>query len=171
MTQPFRLADGGIIDRTKPCGFEFDGIGYQGYAGDTLASALLANGVHLVARSFKYHRPRGIVSAGVEETNALVQLAHGARTEPNARATQVELYDGLIAASQNRWPSLRFDVGAINNVLSRLFPAGFYYKTFMWPSTPKWWLKYEHVIYVVCHTILYAGIGCSCLGVVLHLRR
>jgi sarcosine oxidase subunit alpha len=146
MTQPFRLTEGGLVDRTQPCGFEFDGIGYQGYAGDTLASALLANGVHLVARSFKYHRPRGIVSAGVEETNALVQLAHGARTEPNARATQVELYDGLIAASQNRWPSLRFDISAINNVLSRLFPAGFYYKTFMWPSTPKWWLRYEHVI-------------------------
>src|SRR5688572_2847955 len=137
---------GSGIDRTQPLRFTFDGVAYEGYRGDTLASALLANGVHLVARSFKYHRPRGIVSAGVEETNALVQLALGARTEPNARATQVELYDGLVAASQNRWPSLRFDVGAINNAFSRLFPAGFYYKTFMWPAAPKWWLTYEHVI-------------------------
>ena len=146
MTQPFRLANGGVVDREQPLRFKFDGVGHEGYAGDTLASALLANGVHLVARSFKYHRPRGIVSAGVEEPNALVQLALDARTEPNARATQVELYEGLVAASQNRWPSLRFDVGAINNTLSLLFPSGFYYKTFMWPPTPKWWLKYEHVI-------------------------
>src|SRR5205807_3440867 len=102
VTQAFRLPTGGIIDRSRPLRFEFDGVGYEGYAGDTLASALLANGVHLVARSFKYHRPRGIVSAGVEETNALVQLARNERTEPNARATQIELYDGLVAASQNR---------------------------------------------------------------------
>ncbi len=146
MTQPFRLAEGGIIDRARPLRFEYDGVRYEGYAGDTLASALLANGVHLVGRSFKYHRPRGIVSAGTEEPNALVQLARGARTEPNVRATTLELYDGLAAASQNCWPSVRFDVGAINNALSRLFPAGFYYKTFMWPPTPSWWLKYEHVI-------------------------
>ncbi len=146
MTQPFRLADGGAIDRGSPVSFTWDGASYGGYAGDTLASALLANGIHLVGRSFKYHRPRGILSAGAEEPNALVQLSVGARTEPNARATQVELHDGLVAASQNRWPSLRFDVGAINNVLSAFFPSGFYYKTFMWPATPRWWLRYEHVI-------------------------
>ena len=146
MTQQFRLPGGGLIDRTRPLAFEYDGVRYQGYAGDTLASALLANGVHLVARSFKYHRPRGIFSAGTEEPNALVQLGRGARTEPNVRATTQELYEGLTAASQNCWPSVRFDVGAINNVASRLLPAGFYYKTFMWPPTPKWWLKYEHVI-------------------------
>ena len=146
MTQPFRLAAGGIIDRTRPLAFEYDGVAYQGYAGDTLASALLANGVHLVARSFKYHRPRGIFSAGAEEPNAMLQLGHGSRTEPNVRATTQELYDGLIASSQNCWPSVRFDIGAINNAVSRLIPAGFYYKTFMWPPTPKWWLKYEHAI-------------------------
>src|SRR5262249_34984245 len=95
---------------------------------------------------FKYHRPRGIVSAGVEEPNALVQLERGARTEPNARATQVELYDGLVATSQNRWPSLHFDVATLSNVLSRLLPAGFYYKTFMGPAAPKWWSKDEDVI-------------------------
>src|SRR5262249_37750629 len=105
-----------------------------------------ANGVHLVARSFKYHRPRGIFSAGSEEPNALVQLARGARTEPNARATTIELYDGLVAASQNRWPSLAFDVGAISGALSRVLPAGFYYKTFMWPPTPGAWFRYERII-------------------------
>ena len=105
-----------------PLRFEFDGGAYEGYAGDTLASALLANGVHLVGRSFKYHRPRGIFSAGAEEPNALVQLARGARTEPNVRATTLELHDGLVAASQNCWPSVRFDVGAINDALSRLLP-------------------------------------------------
>ncbi len=144
--QPFRLAEGGIIDRARPLAFRYDDVAYQGYAGDTLASALLANGVHLVGRSFKYHRQRGIFSAGTEEPNALVQLARGARTEPNVRATTQQLYDGLSAASQNCWPSVRFDVGAINNAFSRLIPAGFYYKTFMWPPTPSWWLKYEHAI-------------------------
>ena len=144
--QPFRLARGGMIDRAQVLHFVYDGVGHEGHAGDTLASALLANGVHLTGRSFKYHRPRGIFSAGTEEPNALVQLARGARTEPNARATTVELYDGLVAASQNCWPSVRFDVGAVNNLMSRLLPAGFYYKTFMWPPTPRWWLRYEHVI-------------------------
>ncbi|MEP6608927.1 MAG: sarcosine oxidase subunit alpha family protein [Burkholderiaceae bacterium] len=144
MTQPFRLREGGALDRARPLAFDYDGVSYQGYAGDTLASALLANGVHLVARSFKYHRPRGIFSAGAEEPNALVQLGRGARTEPNVRATTQELYDGLIASSQNCWPSVHFDIGAINNAVSRLIPAGFYYKTFMWP--PRWWLKYEHGI-------------------------
>ena len=137
MTQAYRIAQGGIVDRSRTLRFSYDGVRYEGHAGDTLASALLANGTHLVGRSFKYHRPRGIVSAGAEEPNALVQLARGARTEPNVRATQQELYDGLTAASQNCWPSVRFDVGAVNDALSRLFPAGFYYKTFMWPSAPK----------------------------------
>ncbi|HWD34915.1 MAG TPA: 2Fe-2S iron-sulfur cluster-binding protein, partial [Casimicrobiaceae bacterium] len=109
MTQAWRLAQGGAIDRTRPLAFTFDGVRYEGYAGDTLASALLANGVHLVGRSFKYHRPRGIFSAGVEEPNALVQLGEGARTEPNTRATTIDLYDGLVATSQNCWPSVRFD--------------------------------------------------------------
>src|SRR5690349_16537258 len=113
-------------------------------AGDTLASALLANGVRLVGRSFKYHRPRGVFTAGPEEPNALVGMRRGDRHEPNTRATMVELYDGLEAESQNRWPSLRFDVLGINDRLSPIFPAGFYYKTFMWP--PKGWLTYEHYI-------------------------
>jgi sarcosine oxidase, subunit alpha len=142
--QTDRLAQGGLVDRSKPLRFRFNGRDLQGYAGDTLASALLANGVHLVGRSFKYHRPRGIFSAGAEEPNALVQLETGARTEPNIRATQIELYDGLIASSQNCWPSVHTDIGAVNNMLSRLLPAGFYYKTFMWP--PSWWIRYEHYI-------------------------
>ena len=147
MTQAWRLqGGGGAIDRSRPLAFDYDGTRYEGYAGDTLASALLANGVHLVGRSFKYHRPRGIYSAGAEEPNALVQLGRGARTEPNTRATMVELYDGMVASSQNRWPSVRFDLGAIADRMSALLPAGFYYKTFMWPPTPKWWLKYEHAI-------------------------
>ena len=144
MAQTFRLSSGGRIDRTQPVGFRFDDAPYQGYAGDTLASALLANGVHLVGRSFKYHRPRGILAAGAEEPNALVQLGDGARTDPNMRATQVELVENLVAASQNRWPSLGFDIGAINGRLSRLFPAGFYYKTFMWPAA--FWMRYEFFI-------------------------
>ncbi|HZA67330.1 MAG TPA: sarcosine oxidase subunit alpha [Geminicoccaceae bacterium] len=140
-----RLSAGGRIDRRRPIGFTFDGSHYEGYAGDTLASALLANGVHLVARSFKYHRPRGIFAAGPEEPNALVQLGAGERTEPNVRATQVELFEGLTASSQNRWPSLRFDLWALNNALGLLFPAGFYYKTFMWPQS--WWQRvYERAI-------------------------
>ena len=144
--QPFRLPRGGVVDRSRPLTFEFDGRRLQGYGGDTLASALLANGVHLVGRSFKYHRPRGIYTAGFEEPNALVQLGRDERTEPNTRATTLELFDGMVAGSQNRWPSLRFDVGAIANALSPLLPAGFYYKTFMWPPTPRAWLRYEHAI-------------------------
>jgi len=146
VTQSFRLSAGGVIDRSQPLQFEFDGRGYEGYAGDTLASALLANGVHRVARSFKYHRPRGILCSGADEPNALLQLGRGARTEPNVRATTQELFDGLVAAGQNCWPSLGFDVGAINDAMSRLLPAGFYYKTFMWPPTPRGWLRYEHLI-------------------------
>ena len=135
MSQPFRLASGGSIDRSRPLVFTFDGLAYQGYAGDTLASALIANGVHLVGRSFKYHRPRGILSAGAEEPNALVSLARGpGRLTPNLRATQIELHDGLKASSQNRWPSLKFDLGAVNELFSPLFGAGFYYKTFMGPN-------------------------------------
>ncbi len=140
-----RLSTGGRIDRQRPLGFTFNGTRHQGLAGDTLASALLANGIHLVGRSFKYHRPRGIVSAGAEEPNALVQLGQEARTEPNIRATQVELYEGLVARSQNCWPSVEFDLGGVSDLLSPLFPAGFYYKTFMWP--PSWWrIVYERAI-------------------------
>ena len=146
MTHRWRLAEGGSIDRARPLEFEYDGVRYEGYAGDTLASALLANGVHLVGRSFKYHRPRGIYSAGAEEPNALVQVERGARSEPNTRATMLELYQGLCARSQNCRPSVRFDAGAIANAMSPLMPAGFYYKTFMWPPTPKWWLRYEYLI-------------------------
>ncbi len=112
----YRLASGGLVDRSKPLSFTFDGKGYQGFVGDTLASALLANGVDLFGRSFKYHRPRGLLSAGVEEPNALVTLRNGARAEPNTRATVVELYEGLEAASQNRWPSLAFDVMSVNQL-------------------------------------------------------
>ena len=132
------------IDRSAPVTFTFDGQTYSGFAGDTLASALLANGVHFVGRSFKYHRPRGILSAGSEEPNALIRLGKGATTEPNIRATQIEIFDGLYAESQNRTPTLKFDIGAINSVLGRFFPAGFYYKTFMWPA--KMWMRYEHLI-------------------------
>ncbi len=144
--QSRRLRDGGLIDRTRTLSFTFDGAPYVGHPGDTLASALLANGVTLVGRSFKYHRPRGILTAGSEEPNALVELRAGARLEPNTRATVVELYDGLAAKSQNRWPSLAFDVLAINSLLfAPIFGAGFYYKTFMWPSAFWEWL-YEPAI-------------------------
>ena len=148
MTQRYRLVGRGAdIDRSQSVAFVFDGTSYRGYEGDTLASALLANGVHLMGRSFKYHRPRGVVSAGPEEPNALVQLGpDAARTDPNTRATQVEIFDGLTARSQNRWPSLRFDVNAINDVFAPLIPAGFYYKTFMWPRSPKAWMVYERFI-------------------------
>jgi sarcosine oxidase subunit alpha len=143
--QAQRLDAGGRIDRRRPIGFMFDGADYEGYAGDTLASALLANDVHLVGRSFKYHRPRGIVAAGVEEPNALVQLGSGEHTEPNVRATLVELFESLAATSQNRWPSLELDLLALNNALAPLLPAGFYYKTFMWPQ--RWWQSvYERLI-------------------------
>ena len=146
MTSSFRTQVGGRIDRGRPLRFVFDGRSYYGFAGDTLASALLANGVHLLGRSFKYHRPRGILSAGSDEPNALVNVARDtARTAPNLRATQVELYQGLVAQSQNRWPSLGFDLGVINDALSPLLPAGFYYKTFKWPSW-AWKSLYEPAI-------------------------
>lgn len=143
--QPNRLGEGGVIDRWKPVTFTFDGVPYDGYEGDTLASALLANGVTLVGRSFKYHRPRGVLSAGSEEPNALVELRSGNHREPNTKATMVELFDGLSAASQNRWPSLRLDLMSINSLLSPIFVAGFYYKTFMWPAA-LWEKLYEPAI-------------------------
>jgi sarcosine oxidase subunit alpha len=144
--EPLRISAGGRIDRARTLSFRFDGRTYTGVQGDTLASALLANGVHLVGRSFKYHRPRGIMTAGSDEPNALVTVRRdAARTTPNLRATQVELYEGLDAISQNRFPSLAFDVGAINDRFAALLPAGFYYKTFMWPRG-FWDSVYEPVI-------------------------
>ena len=151
MTGSHRTNGGGRVDRKRPIRFTFDGRSYQGLAGDTLASALLANGVHLVARSYKYHRPRGILSAGSEEPNALVAIDRGeGRTTPNLRATEIELYDGLVAMSQNRWPSLAFDFGAVNSFAAPLLAAGFYYKTFMGPrllgSNRAWTRIYEPLI-------------------------
>ena len=144
MTQAWRAGSSGAIDRAAPLTFSFNGNAYRGYRGDTLASALLANGVHLVGRSWKYHRPRGIVAAGIEEPNAIVQLGAGARTVPNAVATCIELYDGLTAQSVNCWPSLERDYRSVADLFGRLLPAGFYYKTFMWPR--RWWSRYEHYI-------------------------
>ena len=142
----FRLPQGGRVDRSRPVSFSFDGAVYQGYAGDTLASALLANGVMLLGRSFKYHRPRGVLGAGSEEPNALVSITRGpGRFTPNLRATGVEIHDGLTATSQNRWPSLKTDVGAINDRLGMFLPAGFYNKTFMWPRS-FWDRLYEPAI-------------------------
>ncbi|HTN98860.1 MAG TPA: sarcosine oxidase subunit alpha family protein [Nordella sp.] len=141
----FRLAKGGLIDRSATLDFTFDGKSFSGHPGDTLASALIANGVHLMGRSFKYHRPRGVIAGGAAEPNALVELRDGGRKEANTRATVIELYDGLKARSQNRWPSLNFDIGAINSLASSIFVAGFYYKTFMWPKS--FWEKiYEPLI-------------------------
>src|SRR5918992_3208176 len=142
--QPYRNSSGGAIDRSRSLAFTFDGRAYEGYHGDTLASALLANGVHLVGRSFKYHRPRGIFGAGAEEPNALVQLGDGLASEPNLQATEVMLFDGLVSRSQNRWPSARFDLAAISGLFSAFLPAGFYYKTFMWPRSG--WMLYERLI-------------------------
>jgi sarcosine oxidase, subunit alpha len=143
MSDEFRAASGGRIDRSRPLQFRFDDRDYTGFTGDTLASALLANGVHLLGRSFKYHRPRGLLAAGSEEPNALVTVRRdSARVTPNLRATQVELYDGLEAYSQNRWPSLQLDFGAVSGLLSPFIPAGFYYKTFMWPRE-AWRRLYE----------------------------
>ncbi len=145
MTKNLRVKTGKIIDETYRVSFKFNGKTYYGFQGDTLASALLANDVHLVGRSFKYHRPRGIMTAGSEEPNAIIQLhKNSSRTEPNVRATEVEIYEGLEASSQNCWPSVNFDIGGINNFLSPLLPAGFYYKTFMWPAS--FWEKYEYFI-------------------------
>ena len=147
MSNNFRLESGEGINQTEKISFKFNGKTLFGYKGDSLASALLANGIHLIGRSFKYHRPRGILSSGSEEPNALVQIIKDkdkAKTDPNVRATQIEIYEGLEAQSQNCWPNVKFDIGEINSIFSSILPAGFYYKTFMWPS--KLWRKYEYFI-------------------------
>ena len=128
-----RIDGKGLIDRNTPLGFRFDGRDYIGLQGDTLSSALLANGVKLVGRSFKYHRPRGVLTAGSEEPNALVEVHEGGQQTPNVRATMQELFAGLDAHSQNRFPSLKYDLLSINNLAAPFLSAGFYYKTFMWP--------------------------------------
>lgn len=144
--QAYRLPQGGRIDRTRPLAIRFDGETYEGYAGDTVASTLLANGVHLMGRSFKYHRPRGLLSVGTDEPNALLSVDRGpGRVDPNNRAGAVEAVDGLVTGSQNRWPSLGFDIGAVNDLLSPVLVAGFYYKTFMWPRS-FWDKVYEPII-------------------------
>lgn len=143
--QPLRRAAGGRIDRSKPIHFTFDGKPVTGYAGDTVASALIANGIHFVARGFKYHRPRGILTAGSDDPAGLVQIGgDAASTDPNTRATEQEIYPGLEVASQNAWPSLAFDVGVLNDVFHRFLPSGFYYKTFMGP--PGSWMGFEKII-------------------------
>ncbi|WP_193175268.1 sarcosine oxidase subunit alpha [Oricola nitratireducens] len=151
----FRVEGKGRVEHAEPVNFTFDGRTYTGLRGDTVASALLANGVHLIGRSFKYHRPRGTVTAGSEEPNALISTSRGkGRYEPNTRATVQELREGLVAESQNRWPSLNFDIGAVNDKAYMLFSAGFYYKTFMWPKS--FWNKvYEPIIRAA------AGLGVS----------
>ena len=147
-----RLLLGGRIDRDKPLHFTWDGTRMTGYAGDTLASALMANGEMVLGRSFKYHRPRGIMSAGVEESGAMVTVGEGNRRDPNVKATMQELYDGLSASGQNAWPNVRYDVGAVNGLFGRFFSAGFYYKTFMGLPPLEWgkgtglWMKYEAII-------------------------
>ncbi|MFM7786331.1 MAG: FAD-dependent oxidoreductase, partial [Gammaproteobacteria bacterium] len=141
----FRNRSGGLIDRERPITFRFNGRDYRGYDGDTLGSALLANGVHLVSRSIKLHRPRGILGAGAEEPNAILQLGRGDGHDlPNQRATQVELHDGLVARSIVGWPSPNFDLHGALQWLKPFLPAGFYYKTFMWPAS--FWMRYEHFI-------------------------
>lgn len=140
-----RFSEGGLIDRSQRIGFSFDGRRFEGFAGDTLASALLANGQVLMGRSFKYHRPRGLLSGGASEPNALVTVGADGTREPNLRASMVTLREGLSAESQNRWPSLGFDLGAVNSALSPFIGAGFYYKTFMWPAA-LWERLYEPVI-------------------------
>ncbi len=142
--QPNRLPTGGRVDRSRALTFSFDGNALQGFAGDTLASALIANDLHLVGRSFKLRRPRGIVGSGAEEPNAILQIGEGAAAQPNLRATQVELRDGLVARTTRGWPGVRFDVGAISDTFGRMLGAGFYYKTFMYPRS--WWKLYEHAI-------------------------
>jgi|TARA_B100002052_G_C15885329_1_gene601248 heterotetrameric sarcosine oxidase alpha subunit len=145
MSQEFRIKDKGYINRNKIINFKFNGKSFTGYEGDTLASALLANGIHLVGRSFKYHRPRGFFAAGVDEPNAKLQVNLNGHSEPNVNATEIELVEGITATSQNCWPSVEFDIGAINNLLNKFFPAGFYYKTFMWPKS-FWYKVYEPFI-------------------------
>ena len=144
MSQTHRT-QGGHIDRSKTLRFTFNGTRLEGHPGDTLASALIANGVRLVGRSFKYHRPRGIFTAGSEEPSALVELRRDAHREPNTRATVTELFDGLAANSQNHRGPLRYDLLAVNDYLSPFLTAGFYYKTFMWPKA-FWEKLYEPII-------------------------
>ncbi len=148
-----RLLEGGRIDRNTPLNFTWDDKSLRGYQGDSLASALLANNETVLGRGFKYHRPRGIMSAGVEESGAIVTLGHGALREPNVKATTQELYAGLSASGQNAWPNVRLDIGAINSLFGRFFAAGFYYKTFMGIPPFEWaskgtglWMKYEAII-------------------------
>ncbi|HAZ78640.1 MAG TPA: sarcosine oxidase subunit alpha, partial [Porticoccaceae bacterium] len=142
MKQKNRLVVSGRTDPNQPINFTFNGKPYQGLLGDTLASALLANGVNVVGRSFKYARPRGIVGHGPEEPNGIIQLGSGSATVPNLKVTQVELYEGLDAKSVNGWPSVNIDVMGLVGVFGRLMPPGFYYKTFMYPK--KLWMTYEH---------------------------
>ena len=142
----YRVKKNDYVDQTNRISFKFDGKTYFGFKGDTLASALLSNGIHLVGRSFKYHRPRGIMTCGSEEPNAICQINPGTDlTEPNVRATEIELYEGLEASSQNCWPNVNIDIGGINNFISPFIPAGFYYKTFMWPKS-FWKNIYEPLI-------------------------
>ncbi|MEL6583680.1 MAG: sarcosine oxidase subunit alpha family protein [Pseudomonadota bacterium] len=140
-----RLKSGGLIDRARRLSFTFDGKRMSGHPEDTLASALLANSVRMMGRSFKYHRPRGVVTAGSDEPNALMRLRRGTSVDPNTRATTQELYDGLVAESQNAWPSLKFDALAVNDLFAPFLGAGFYYKTFMWPVA-FWEKLYEPLI-------------------------
>lgn len=147
-----RLPHGGLIDRTKPVSFTWDGRNVSGFQGDTVASALLADGETIFGRSFKYHRPRGVMSAGVEEAGALITTGEGAHRDPNVKATTQEIFEGLVVTGQNAWPSVRFDLGAVSNLFSRFFSAGFYYKTFMglppfeWGSGTGIWMQYEKLI-------------------------
>ncbi|MBV8457161.1 MAG: sarcosine oxidase subunit alpha family protein [Acetobacteraceae bacterium] len=149
-----RLPEGGRLDRSRTVRFSFDGRSFEAHPGDTLASGLLANGVPLMARSFKYHRPRGPIAAGVEEPNALMTIGTGARRTPNMRATQVEVYEGLQAFSQNKWPSLQLDAGEVAGLAGPLLSSGFYYKTFIGPGR-AWQRVYEPLIRRV------AGLGCA----------
>lgn len=147
-----RLPEGGRIDRSSPVNFKWDNQRFSGFTGDTLASALMAAGETIFARSFKYHRPRGVMSAGVEESGAIVTVGRGDRRDPNVKATTQEIYEGLDASGQNAWPNVRTDVGAVNNLMSRFFSAGFYYKTFMGIPPMEWgkgtgiWMQYEKLI-------------------------
>ena len=147
-----RLLQGGRIDRSRTLEFKWDNRKYQGYSGDTLASALMAGGETIFGRSFKYHRPRGIMSAGVEESGAIVTVGRGDQRDPNVKATTQEIYNGLVASGQNAWPNVRRDLGAVNGLMSRFFAAGFYYKTFMGIPPMEWgkgtgiWMKYEKLI-------------------------
>ena len=138
----FRISDGALIDRSKEIAFEFEGRRFTGYQGDTLASALLANGVRIVGRSFKYHRPRGLIASGLDEPNGIVQVETGPYSTPNLKSTAVELYNGMRAEAVNRWPSLKYDLLSVNSLIKRFLPAGFYYKTFMWPD----WHLFEPTI-------------------------